>query len=255
MSLSKASYPNIDTLNIEGLRFGFPAEDVLATEERLFDAAQHPFTITGYGNGLTFLQTDGINWQNGIGINDVVAQIISTNPATLTSSNLNLTPVGNAQFQSEDPANSTLAAIDLTPTTSLWRVVAGGQTYSINIDPLAFSTNGLFIDADDGLGVTTRFHQNTAGWFLRGEQFRINNGSNTDILFDVNPAGGIFSLGPLLGTSNIQVLDTLARISLVSTNIRIDNGLPVYVDNAAALVGGLVAGELYRDGDNVKIVH
>ena len=30
---------------------------------------------------------------------------------------------------------------------------------------------------------------------------------------------------------------------------------PEYADNAAALLGGLTAGELYRTGDNLKIVH
>jgi len=30
---------------------------------------------------------------------------------------------------------------------------------------------------------------------------------------------------------------------------------PQYADNAAALVGGLVAGQIYRTGDALKIVH
>ena len=31
--------------------------------------------------------------------------------------------------------------------------------------------------------------------------------------------------------------------------------LPEYADNAAALAGGLVSGQLYRTGDTVKVVH
>jgi hypothetical protein len=31
--------------------------------------------------------------------------------------------------------------------------------------------------------------------------------------------------------------------------------VPVYADNAAALLGGLVAGQLYRTGDYLKVVH
>jgi hypothetical protein len=31
--------------------------------------------------------------------------------------------------------------------------------------------------------------------------------------------------------------------------------VPEYADNAAALLSGLTAGELYRTGDNLKIVH
>lgn len=30
---------------------------------------------------------------------------------------------------------------------------------------------------------------------------------------------------------------------------------PEYADNAAALAGGLTAGQIYRTGDNLKIVH
>ena len=30
---------------------------------------------------------------------------------------------------------------------------------------------------------------------------------------------------------------------------------PVYADNAAALLGGLIAGQIYRTGDVLKIVH
>jgi hypothetical protein len=30
---------------------------------------------------------------------------------------------------------------------------------------------------------------------------------------------------------------------------------PEYADNAAALLGGLIAGQIYRTGDNLKIVH
>jgi hypothetical protein len=30
---------------------------------------------------------------------------------------------------------------------------------------------------------------------------------------------------------------------------------PVYADNAAAILGGLVAGQIYRTGDYLKIVH
>ena len=31
--------------------------------------------------------------------------------------------------------------------------------------------------------------------------------------------------------------------------------VPQYADNAAALLGGLVAGQIYRTGDDLKIVH
>lgn len=31
--------------------------------------------------------------------------------------------------------------------------------------------------------------------------------------------------------------------------------VPVYADNTAALAGGLTAGQIYRTGDNLKVVH
>lgn len=162
MSLSKASYPNIDTLNIEGLRFGFPAEDVLATEERLFDASTFPFTITGFGNGLNLIQTDNTNWLNALAISDVIVQLQANGIPANTNAFVSLAPNGTLQIESNDAINSLLATILMTPALMKFT-----------------QTDGLY-------------------------QF-----------------------------------DTV----------------PVFTDNAAALLGGLIAGQIYRDGDNLKIVH
>lgn len=50
-----------------------------------------------------------------------------------------------------------------------------------------------------------------------------------------------------------ELLD-LYQANFNAPNIIIDN-VPVYVDNAAALLGGLIAGQIYRTGDFLKVVH
>jgi hypothetical protein len=52
---------------------------------------------------------------------------------------------------------------------------------------------------------------------------------------------GSGSATPVIGTSGVNHLN-IANI-------------PVYASNAAALSGGLVAGDIYRNGDNLGIVH
>ena len=47
-----------------------------------------------------------------------------------------------------------------------------------------------------------------------------------------------------LGAADWRIVTTVPTI-----------GAPVYADNAAALVGGLVIGQIYRTGDDLKIVH
>ena len=50
------------------------------------------------------------------------------------------------------------------------------------------------------------------------------------------------------------LLLALFQANFSATAIVISN-VPEYADNAAALLSGLTAGELYRTGDNLKIVH
>jgi hypothetical protein len=58
------------------------------------------------------------------------------------------------------------------------------------------------------------------------------------------------------GTYNFtpQELLELYEANLNAPDILITN-TPVYADNAAALLGGLVIGQIYRTGDDFKIVH
>jgi hypothetical protein len=61
---------------------------------------------------------------------------------------------------------------------------------------------------------------------------------------------------PLNGTYNFTPAELLElyQANFNAPDIVIAN-TPVYADNAAAILGGLVAGQIYRTGDNLKIVH
>lgn len=78
-------------------------------------------------------------------------------------------------------------------------------------------------------------------------------------------ATGFSRLDATSGTISLLQTDgvTTTTISMIPTKIQFTapvgkyqfDSVPVYVDNAAALGGGLTAGQIYRDGDNLKIVH
>lgn len=61
---------------------------------------------------------------------------------------------------------------------------------------------------------------------------------------------------PLNGTYNFTPAELLAlyEANFNAPTIVIAN-TPVYADNATALLGGLVVGQIYRTGDYLKIVH
>ena len=67
--------------------------------------------------------------------------------------------------------------------------------------------------------------------------------------------GGTVTLkgNTIIGDANTDAL-TVNATSCFSSSIKI-LGVPVHADNAAALAAGLTAGEVYRTGDLLKIVH
>lgn len=77
--------------------------------------------------------------------------------------------------------------------------------------------------------------------------FQILNVGNTDEIFRANISTHEVFLGDIPGTGNgtrITVQDSLSKIALEAPVIRMQF-LPTYANNAAALGGGLVAGDLY----------
>ena len=56
---------------------------------------------------------------------------------------------------------------------------------------------------------------------------------------------------PATGITGAALPATLTHSSLIA----VSNGLPVYANNAAAIAGGLVSGNIYRTGDQISVVH
>lgn len=237
-----------------GIRFGVSGEDDTAAEARSFDADVHPFLITGFGNGITLQQTDGASWNNGFSVNDISATVSASNPSSSVQAVLAVNPGGNASLQSLDSGNTNNSGLILTPITALLQVLTGSEIHNIYIDPTAFSPKGIFINSDDGIGTASQYKQSVGGWELKGETFRVFNASFTDEVLQINNAISSYSIGPLLA-DHITVANGTGITFNTSTGKYKFENIAEYADNAAALVGGLAIGEIYRTGDALKIVH
>lgn len=64
---------------------------------------------------------------------------------------------------------------------------------------------------------------------------------------DGTPPNGTYNFTPAELLALYQANFNAATIVIADT--------PVYADNATAIAGGLVAGQIYRTGDYLKIVH
>lgn len=92
-----------------------------------------------------------------------------------------------------------------------------------------------------GNGRATRIAN--SGKFSRYAASAITNGQ----LLIGHTANGTFEKATLTGSAGVDVTNGAGAVTLtVDLNDISDTGLPVYADNAAALAGGLVAGQLYR---------
>lgn len=89
-----------------------------------------------------------------------------------------------------------------------------------------------------------------------------NSNTNTPII-DGDLAAGILTVNKTLKVAESAAIGTSAAPARTlhvvpaagaATSLRIE-GVPVYADNAAAIAGGLVAGDVYRTDDLLKIVH
>ena len=116
------------------------------------------------------------------------------------------------------------------------RVVDGGG-FSVTFDDVS-----LFrvVNGDGVIGGTYDF--------TTGVDLLAYNASNSSNLI-LDPLSGMkFQYTTLAGptvNSSLEVTPTGVKLT----------GIPEYADNAAAIVGGLINGYLYRTGDALKIVH
>jgi hypothetical protein len=101
-----------------------------------------------------------------------------------------------------------------------------------------------------GLGtISTRDYQTSVGSY--------NTSGNTTSLFVVGNGTGDTSRSDivLVQTTGMTVNGQMTTTGKTVTNTLRVTGVSEYADNAAAIAGGLVTGDLYRTGDTLKIVH
>jgi hypothetical protein len=70
-----------------------------------------------------------------------------------------------------------------------------------------------------------------------------------------NPTDDDVLIGTDVNNSDETRNFSIASIIALALNMPNLTSIPSYVDNAAAITGGLVNGDVYRTGDLLKIVH
>ena len=95
----------------------------------------------------------------------------------------------------------------------------------------------------------TTGNNNTAIGINSGQGISTGSG-NTILGANIGGLSASLSNTVIIGNSSGNVRITVNSVGI--TNIA---NVPTYADNAAALLAGLVAGDIYRTGDTLKIVH
>jgi len=103
----------------------------------------------------------------------------------------------------------------------------------------SYSTQNIFHATSNGLG--TNFQVGDDAWI--GD---VNYTNTLQVSGQQDNTKGYIKFGsgsatPIIGTSGPNHLNIV--------------NIPVYSNNTAAIAGGLVAGDIYRNGDNLGIVH
>ena len=119
-----------------------------------------------------------------------------------------------------------------------------GSNRTVNLDgfQLIFTNSGLFriLEGDITTGSTYDFND--------GVDFL-----NYDATYSMNIRQNS-TTGIRLSVTDVVAETILYAIDITPTGVAIV-GVQEFTDNAAALLGGLTAGQIYRTGDNMKIVH
>ena len=141
-------------------------------------------------------------------------------------------------------------------------------------------SNGLILN-NRGKGITTGsvdvYYSNFTNIILKdnaGNDVEITTGdyNNLDNLRSINCGGNAFNLSATtrIDANNILAINQAGTDYTYNNTFTVNkfrnlpynfNNIPVYVDNAAALLGGLVIGDIYRHdnpleaGDQLRIVH
>jgi hypothetical protein len=206
---------------------------------------------TGYQTNLTFYSANVFKWQLGKNTDDSFFIYNSTGVANMTiyaSSNAVIFNGGGSGNLGIGSYNLPAAKLDITGPT-------GSSTFTTS-SYLGFvvrpGANGNYggIDftspwggADNPLARIALVAGSSGSFLNIGTSNNYNNGiTSPGLAIDYL---GYVAIGgkPIPGTGSF------------TSRFAIYNGLSNYANNAAALAGGLVAGDVYRNGDVMQIVH
>jgi hypothetical protein len=151
-------------------------------------------------------------------------------------------PQGEQGVQGESGIDGANGADGISFYTNDGIITGSNRTVNLNNFQLIFTNSGLFriIEGDITTGSTYDFND--------GVDF-LNYNATYSMNIRQNSLNGIrLSITDLSGPTIIQAID------ITPTGIAII-GIQEFADNAAALLGGLITGMIYRTGDTMKIVH
>ena len=141
---------------------------------------------------------------------------------------------------------STRSAVTLAASSTTFYIgdgtILGPRTVNVDGYSITWNNTGLFriVNGDVTIGGTYDF--------TTGVDLLVYNATNSSNLI-LDPLSGMqFSYTDLTGPT------VLSSLGVNTTGINL-TGIQEFADNAAALLGGLTTGYLYRTGDILKIVH
>lgn len=219
----------------EGLRFGFTGEDAVAGENRRFElGGLHNFEVGNVGAFGIAITVDGANNYlqviGNLGLHllvDIINgdYVLGDRDGTQNGTHLRI-----------DDANQDAAITSVSGL--LFRVTGGANFYGqLGNNALGNGTNMFIDDSTQMLGVAV----------------------STGFMLFLDRVNGLYRIGDVDGTANNtkhEIDDTTQIQTFTSTLGKYAfTNVQEFADNAAALVGGLTVGMIYRTGDALKIVH
>lgn len=194
----------------------------------------------GNNSGLGF-----VNVTNFSGINLTIQNITGAGGGTVTLNGNTVVGDANTDTLTVNATSSFTA-----PATFSDDVTMNGNLKSLKMSP---TTPIIFLDSSNatrltiGGNITNNSVINESG---SGDLILV---SNTEIEIKSGELGENFAKFTKDGPIELYY-DNVKKFETASSSIKII-GVPVHADNAAALAAGLTAGEVYRTGDLLKIVH
>lgn len=254
------------------LRFGFSGEDDTADSDRQFAVGNHVFNFIADDGGVqnSSLQIGNNYVSMSASDNDAnTNSTVSVTPTQLTIAVVDI-PLVFTGLNTDDTAMQVLAidgsgntVIKNLPTAPDFAPDFIKHTEDNSFDSF-IGTNNVVIpngSSQTYSGVTAHVvHCESCGYSFTQEYVFFNLSNN----YGVSPGHFILGTHRVLGDNTTIDFDVVTS-TLAMSNITLGGamitqalraaGLSPFADNAAALGGGLVAGDFYISGDFVKVVH